>query len=66
MKKQLVAPSVWKTLVKWGIIYLHINPAIKIGYYIVTLLIFSMMKESMDVPHFEILTGKQSVLNKVS
>ncbi|XP_071513133.1 acyl-coenzyme A diphosphatase FITM2-like isoform X2 [Panulirus ornatus] len=64
-KKQLPGSSVWETFFSWGVYYLHINPVMKIIYYIITLLIFSLMKESMDIPHFEILTGKQSVLNKM-
>ncbi|XP_069944413.1 acyl-coenzyme A diphosphatase FITM2 isoform X2 [Cherax quadricarinatus] len=63
--KQVVLPSIWENIATWGTYYLHITPAVKIGYYFFTLLMLSMVKESFDVPHIEVLTGKHSVLNEV-
>lgn len=57
--------SLWDRCVECGVSYLHILPVIKIVYYIVTLVIFTAVQESESVQHFQILTGKHSILNQV-
>ncbi|XP_045602009.1 acyl-coenzyme A diphosphatase FITM2 [Procambarus clarkii] len=64
-QKQVNPPSIWETIASWGVNYMHIPSEVKIGYYFITLLMLSLVKESIDVPHIDMLTGKHSVLNTV-
>ncbi|KAK4314959.1 hypothetical protein Pmani_013785 [Petrolisthes manimaculis] len=58
-------PLMWERWVECGMSYLHISPGIKIFYYTITLIIFTVVQESEAVPHFQTLTGKYSILNQV-
>ncbi|XP_042217462.1 acyl-coenzyme A diphosphatase FITM2-like [Homarus americanus] len=61
----VVSPSVWELLASWGTYYLHIPSAVKIGYYFFTLVALSMIKETVEVPHVETITGKYSFFNRI-
>ncbi|XP_068213720.1 acyl-coenzyme A diphosphatase FITM2-like [Palaemon carinicauda] len=54
----------WENVVYWCNTYLHISPKWKVMYYILSLCIFSMLKETHP-SHLDILTGKHSILNQV-